>query len=350
MSDNVTRVRYAQFSEESEFNPSTTPDVQYTVDIVSSGLDVPGDTDLVYEGGLGRSSRTRRPGFYSPEGDVVYAFDIKTIAFMLKMALGGYKYTSEGGGDIPDTDPTENFNLHEIWGTNDSILPSFTTRIGKDHFEHVFKGCVIDSLEINVEGEYAQATASINSAVDAKATIKTIEDIVDELPGEYPLAFYDLTSIIQNDGSDEEIRKDVKSFTLTINNNLDAEAGRGMGSRHPQRIIANNREITGSLDLFYKNTDAIEKIWGGSEGPSNSGATEFEQRLKFESGEYGEMEIEMPRVVYTSVEQQPSGTDELVVSASFKAYQTDLNKEGGGDLKTEILVTVENTEGEIEAD
>ena len=61
-------------------------------------------------------------------GNIVYAFDIKTIRWLLKWTLGGYVFT--------DLD-----NLHEIYASDDTDLPSFTARLGKDLFEHVFAGC-----------------------------------------------------------------------------------------------------------------------------------------------------------------------------------------------------------------
>lgn len=323
--------RYVGLAEETSFNQPASPAAVTHVDIASSSLDVPSDTQLIYGGGLQRSAITHRPGFYSPSGNLVYAFDIRTIGFLLKWALGGYDFTASGG--------TGSLNLHEFYGTAENVLPSFVARVGKDHFEHVFSGCVINSLEITVEGEWCQATADIVAAKDSRADLVEIQNLL--LSPAYPLAFYEVTASI--DGSPSSCS--VKSFTLTINNNQDAEAGRGLGQRHPCRIIAGERETTFSKDLFFENIAALQKIWGGTDGPSSEGPTEFAVELTFDSGDHGTMVVSMPKVIYTSVAQQPSGRDEITQSTSGRALMDDVAlADGSTTVTSEIYIRLENEE------
>ncbi len=324
--------RYLGFAEEETFNQGTPPAAVAHVDIASASLDSPTDTQMIYSGGLQRSARTHRPGFYSPTGNVVYAFDIRTIGFLLKWALGGYKFTHEGG--------TGDLNLHEFYGSPENRLPSFCARVGKDYFEHVFSGCAINSLEIQVDGEWCQATADIVAAKDSKATRLELQDLL--LSDAYPLAFHEVTASV--DGTPKSC--EVKSFTISISNNQDADAGRGLGSRHPCRIIAGERETTIDMDLFFENTEALEKLWGGSTGPSTNGSEEFPIVINVDSGDHGHMSIELPRVIYTSVSQQPTGRDEIVQSTSARAFMDTVTLDDGvTEVESEILVGLENEEG-----
>ena len=305
--------RYLGLAEETSYNMETPPAATVHVDIASASLDSPTDTQMVYEGGLQRGAQTHRPGFYSPSGNIVYAFDIHTIELLLQWALGGEE------DDV-------------LYGTNSSTLPSFCARVGKDYFEHVFSGCVINSLELQVEGEFCQATAEILSAQDSKATLQDLEALL--LPDQYPLAFHEVTAKL----NDSPISADVKSFTLSIDNSVDATSGRGIGSRHPYRMIAEERSITFSKDMFFKDDSALKSLWGGNSGPDSvDGSDEFSLELVFDSGTHGTMEIELPRVIYTQVSQQPSGRNEITQSTNGKAF-VESKTIGATDVHSEIYV------------
>ena len=163
------RIRYAGLAEEYSFNPVTPPDAIFHIDIGSATLDVPTDPNLHFEGGLYRGRKIIRPGFYAPTGNIVYPVDIRSIAYILKWALGSYVFTDGGEGA----------NTHEIYGIEDLVLPSFCTRLGKDNFEHIFTGCVINSLEIKIEGEYVFITADIDKNSSNITTANTTFALID---------------------------------------------------------------------------------------------------------------------------------------------------------------------------
>jgi hypothetical protein len=324
-------LRYLGLARETVFNPAVPPPATFFVDIASASLDAPADTQIIYEGGLTRGVRMHRPGFYAPTGNIVYAFDIRTIAFLLRCALGGYRFTA--GTPL---------NTHEIWSSSGNVMPSFTARLGKDHFEHVFSGCVINSLEITVEGEYCMATTDVIAARDARTAIASRESII--LPAEYPLVFHEVKASIA--GTDRSA--DVKSLTLSIGNNLSVEAGRGLGSRHPYRIPAQNLDVTLSMDLWYENTVELQRYWGGATGPVLGGSEEFPITLNFDSGAHGDMIIELPRVAYSSVQQQPAGRGEITQSVEGRAFLATVPLMAGGpQVNTEILTTVTNGQGNL---
>lgn len=322
--------RYLGLAEESTYNPETPPEATFHVDIASATLDAPTDSQLIYEGGLQRGPKMHRPGFYNPSGNIAYAFDIKTIGFLLKWALGGYDFTA-------GTPPA--LNTHEFFGVNDSILPSFTARVGKDLFEHVFSGCTINSLTLEISDGYCMATVDIQGAKDAKDVLVEIEDLL--LPEEYPLAFYEVTADLGGDISCE-----VRNVTITINNNLDAGAGKGIGSRFPCRMVAGDREITVSKDMYFEDTGALEKLWGGATGPEAVDAsTEFELTLTFTApDEKGTMDIIFPRAIYTQVSHQPTGRAELVQSSVLRAFLSTVTLLDASEVETDIYVQIENAE------
>jgi len=323
--------RYCGIVEELEFGEQPAPDPVVHLDITSAGLDVPSDTNIIYEGGARRSARLYRPGFYAPEGDIVYGLDIRTIGWFLKWALGNYKFNAQGGSK----------NLHEFYGTHNVRLPSFCARVGKDLFEHIFSGCIINSLEINVGDALCVATANVIAKKDAKGAIESGEL---SFPEEYPLAFHEVTAYL-NSG---EISAKVKELTLTINNNATAADGRHIGSRHPGQVPVGDRETTLSLELFYEDTDMLEKFWGGSTGPAKSGSDEFSMKLELDAGDYGKLEIDLPKLVNVTAEQQPSNRDEIVQSVEARAFIDTVELDGGEEVETEILCSLENEQAEME--
>lgn len=317
--------RYLGFCEEASFNESPAPEAVMHVDIASASIDVPGETQMIYGGGLARSPYLHRPGFYAPSGDIVYAFDIRSIGFLLKWALGGYSF--EGGTP----------NVHTIYGSNQNILDSFCARIGKDVFEHVFSGCVINTLSLAVEGEYCQVTANIIAAKDSQAVLKSLSELL--LPSEYPLAFHEVTAKIATVDQSAKI----KGFTLEIGNNLSAESGRTIGSRYPRLIRAGERSITVAKTLMFDDTDELERYWGGETGPADTGSTEFALEITFDGGDGGSMVISLPRVIYTNVEQKPSGRDALEQPVSGRAFlPSELT--GDEETDTDISIELENSE------
>lgn len=330
--------RYCGITEETEFGQTPAPAAAVHLDIASSSLDTPSDTNIIYDGGARRTARLYRPGFYNCSGNVVYGLDIRTIGWLLKWALGSYKYTVGGGGG--------SFNLHEIYGTEDTLLPSFCSRIGKDIFEHIFSGCVINSLEINIGDALCMATADIVAKKDAKGALETGELL---FPVEYPLAFHEAKVFLAG-SPDEEISARVKEFTLTINNAASADAGRHVGSRYPARVPVGDRETTLSLTLFHENTDFLEKFWGGSTGPSDCGSSEYGLKIELDSApcaEHGKLEILLPKVISTSTSQQPSGRSEMDQSVDVRALMDTLTLDDASEVEGEVLCSLENNEEEM---
>lgn len=338
----MTRIlRYAGFKNESVYGTRVEGAATVHVDIASASLDSPSDVNLIYGGGLGKSARTYRPGYYHPEGNVVYAFDIGTIAMALRWALKGYNFTSEGGaGDL---------NLHEIWASEDITLPSFSVDLGKDAFEHRFMGCVLDTLTISVNNEFCEATLGIMAQKDAKAALITDYDNLN-LPTQYPLAFHEVGVKrigTGGGGADENISCKVKDFSLSIANGVNVDSGKGLGSRYPCRMPAFERTVTFDMNLIFEDTEELERFWGGSTGPTNTGTTSLPIEFDFDAGTDGSMKMLLPKVLYTGVNLQPSGRDEMNQQITGRAFMAPVTGSHEDCSETEVHCLIENNRGSL---
>jgi len=320
----VSRVRYAGFGEEKTYG--TAVDATFHVDIASATLDVPSGSKIEYPGGLSRGRLYSRQGFYSPSGNVEFAFDVNNIAPILKWALGGYYFRS-GAASVP--------NKHEIYAVDNFELPSFTTRIGKDMFEHVFSGCIIDSLSITVDNEYCIVSIDIASKKDENKAIKSVGDLL--ISEKYPLVFHEVTVSRSNN----DFKTKVKKMTLTINNNANADSGKRIGEINPVNIPVGRREVNLDLDLFYEDITELTRFWNDTEDTIT---------ITFDGGSFEEIKITLPKVITAEVSTQPSGADEIVQTVKCHAYideKTLENPTSTTVVNTEIHVMISNQETEI---
>lgn len=273
--------------------------------------------------------------------------------FTVKEATREYIKVEEE--DLVDEDAGESVsidskkNLHEIYGTTERILPSFTTRLGKDHFEHVFVGCTINSLQLEVEGEFATLTAEVVSAKDSKSDIK---ETGHKIPTPYLLAFHNVTVTLTDSETGQFVEPNqVKSLSLGVNNNVGEDSGRALGKRHPVRLVAGEREVTADMNLFYQDTKAIEQFWGAEDGPAYTGGKEFSVDISIDSSPYGSVNIYLPACIFTNVDTQPSGRDELEQSVAVRSFVAERELTVTGDTQvTDVVIDIENYHKEVEAD
>ena len=325
----MQRLRYAGLAVEPAFGDGPVP-ADVHVDIASASLDTPDEAVIYYEGGLGRGRNVSRPGYYHPEGDVVWAVDVRTIALALRAALGGYAFGDSAGDN--------GLSRHHLWASDDADLPSLTVELGKDAFEHIFDGCVVDEFVLEVEDEFATVTLELIGRKDRKGTIKAVTDL--SLPDEYPLAFVDSTIAIN--GTDESAK--LKSYTLTIANNIATDAGQRHGTRFPARLEATEREIGLEAELEFVDSEHLERVWGSSEGPSEEGPAEVELELALDGGADGSATIELPRTLVHTVEAEVSGRDEVEQTITAAALVDTLTIDGD-EVRTDVYARVDNDQG-----
>lgn len=324
----VSILRYFGYGKETSFGTEAT--ATQHVDVASTTLDVPSGAEIVIEGGMGRGALRKRPGFYSPSGSIEYTWDIRSIGWMLRYALGGYSFTTGEQGEK---------NIHEIWGTNYNELPSFTARCGKDLFEHVFLGSTINTLNINVTGDLATATMGILAQRDKRAALKDPADLL--IPNEYPLAFYDFTAKI---GS-SDVSAYVRSFSLDINNNITANTGRTIGSRYPRKFRAGNRTCSLQVSLDFNDLTYLQSFWGGEDGPVNLGSSEIALEITGQAfATEGTITISLPRCVIMGIQTQPRGREVITQTLNLQALtDTDITlNDGTTKVSSDIYVKLLN--------
>lgn len=242
--------------------------------------------------------------------------------------------------EVERTGPTETeLHLHEIYASNLIDLPSFTAELGKDAFEHVFTGCVMDTLGLAIGDGLCTATMGIKARKDEKATLKAPAALT--LPTGYPLSFYEVTASLG--GTD--ISADVNALNVNIANSTSAERGRGIGSPYPARIPAGPRDLTNKATLKFADSTYYEKFWGGASGPVNAGATIEELSMWFMAAD-GMMQFYYPTVYIESQQAQPSGRDEITQNVTWRAL-TDpdlLLEDAVTEVSTELLIKLWNSD------
>lgn len=329
--------RYAGLCEEATFAETPAPAAAFYIDEMAASLN-PQESQIIYEGGRGRGLRTHRPGYYRCEGNIEYAFDVRTIGWFLKWFLGGYTFTE----DTP-------LNRHELYGQDSSSVPSFCARLGKDrldddvNFEHGFSGCVIDSMELSVEAEWTLCKMGIKAAKDFRADIKSNVEVEALSAVEFPMVFHEVTISRQN----TDISASVRKLSLKLANNINVDGGRSLGSRYARGLRAQARGLSLSLDYFYDDIETLKLLWGGDEGPSDSGTTETPLVLTFAYTEGGSLEIALPRFLHNKVPIDTSKRDEVSITAEGVALQDTVELEDETEVYTEILVILQNEEAEM---
>lgn len=336
-------LRYAEITEEPSFAPATPLPAGNTksiyIDPSTLGLDAPSEADAKVESSFGRAAVSKYAGFYNPSGAYSYQIDVRTIPAFLKFALGGYAFTAGTGG--PPIAP----NIHESWGSNLRTLPSHQARLGKDVFEHLFQGVIIDTLTLSVEDATTSAEMDSSAAIDLDGGgLQNGVAVFTRLPVERKIPFHQVAVTIEGV---LQARK-MKNLEVAIANNVDAEAGRYLGSRYPGRIPANEREVTLSMEMDASDKAQLERYWGSTTGPTISGSVEFPVELQFSGGPNADgveqiLVVQIPKAFYTTVENQPEGRDEMVNSVEASCLQGVITLDDGTtEVQTDIYTKVNN--------
>lgn len=320
--------RYAGFAEETSFNSATVPAEKFHVDIASAGIDIPAAKNVTVPGGLGKGPKRKVNTFHYPTGAVEYAVDLNTIGFFLKMTLGGYEFTDQitTGGTV---------NKHEFYGDKNAIPKSFITTVGKDKFEHLFTGCVVESMDINVSDSVITATVNIVGAKAQRRVIKLESEL--NIPDQYPLAMHEVTASI----GAQNISTKVQNLSVSISNNASADAGKVIGQLHPARIVTGERTVDVSYTLYFEDETELVRYENDEE---------FTLDIDFTQMNGESMNIHLPKAYYDAVPTTVSGRDMITQSATVKTLIDTVTITGdgtstGSTVESNILVTLNNTEG-----
>ncbi|MBS7531826.1 hypothetical protein IC619_015240 [Hazenella sp. IB182353] len=283
--------RYFSFGEESTF--ATAVPATETIDPESAELDPTGDQALIYEG-VSRLDRIVAPGPYRSEGSVTTPVDLKVFPWFFKFAMGGYEVT----GNSPSY-------THRFFPHTSALMPSFTSRVGKDVFEHVFPGCVVSSIEMELDDAFLLGTVEMQAGGDEKASIA-----IPNWTGGEIYAPHQVNAMIN--GVDESAY--IESFSLKLETGADNEAGMTIGSRFPRRAFRGAFMVELELGLSFFSTTQLERFWGSATGPTSGSLVEFP--ITINVGE--NMDIIVPRAVFTTMTQPLSGRDRIEQSATVR--------------------------------
>ncbi len=322
--------------------------------VVISGADDARANDTFYRNDAGAKEQNAALtwGFINADETIIYGFHggLTEIVVYDPAESGEYIYQSSkisdpgptidvtwASGDEPYPKLQWGFPSEpELWGNTGTLLPALTARIGKDIFEHVFSGCIVNSLELAVDDSYAQLTVDLAGRKDGRADLLDFCQL--DLGDDVTLAFHEMRATRGFESAQ------IRSLNLTVNNNVDAAGGRGPGSRYPHRIPAGAREVNAELTLWYENEDHVKRFWGGETGPGNLGPTEFDLELEFTDPGSGEtLTISLPRCIYSAASHQPSGRDRMDESVSVIALMEQVQT-GQGVKCTEIYAKFEQAE------
>lgn len=302
--------RYLKIGEESEYAVEATK-YQETLDPESASIDPEGDDKLIYEG-MGGLDRTAGLGVYSTAGDITIPLDDLATGWFWKWALGGYEVTGTDDGEGNTTAPYTHIFTPQLGG----LLPSFSAKIGKDIFEHVFLGNVVESIELEVENEWALMTISTLGAKDKKATLDDELEYTEGMLFTAPMA-----SLRKND---EDKSASINSLSLSLETGANIEDSAGFGSRFPTKAFRGAMVVELELELGFDSEEELLSFWGENDGPSTTNIDEFSYTLSFGNN----LDFIFPRLVYTSSEQPAEGRDNITQSVTARALYDDVTKEG----------------------
>lgn len=296
--------RYLKIGEETNYAEEPTSYIE-TLDPESVSIEPAGDDKLIYEGMSGLD-RIAKLGVYSTAGGITLPLDNKATGWFWKWALGGY----EVAGDVA-TGYTHTFSP-----SRSALMKSFSAKVGKDILEHIFLGNVIESIELEVESEWALMTVNTLGAKDKKGPLA---DTVDFTEGE---VFTAPMTTLEKSGVD--ISPSISSLSLSLETGADIETSQGFGSRFPTKAFNGSMVCTVELALGFDSADELVAFWGGQDGPSTNNIDEFDYAIHFGDN----FDIAFPRLVYTASSQPAEGREGIVQTVTARALYDETTKTG----------------------
>lgn len=310
--------RYLKIGEELEYGVEAS-EYPETLDPESASIDPVGDDKLIYEG-MGGLDRKVGLGVYSTAGDITIPLDDKATGWFWKWALGGYEVTGTDDGEGNTTAPY----THIFSPATTPLMHSFSAKIGKDIFEHVFLGNVVSSISLEVDSEWALMTVSTVGAKDKKSTL---DENIEYTEGTYFTA--PMASLRKNN---VDISASINSLSLSIETGANIEDSAGFGSRFPTKAFRGALVVNLEAELGFDSVEELLSFWGDNEGPSTSNIEEFGYTLSFGDN----LDFIFPRLVYTASGQPAEGRDNITQSVTARALYDDVTKEGP------IIVSITN--------
>lgn len=312
------------------------------VDASGYDVDPPSDAEIRPDSLFSRAPNARRGGEYMPQGSAATRVDTHSLLWWLRLALGEYQFTSEGGDTIPDTDPAEQFHLHEFWPTEGIWLPSFVVFGAKDLYELQTAGATVSQLQLAVSrNEMATLDVQVRGARDTKTDTR-LSTMTGLLPDAADAAFQDVTVKI---GGEAEA---VEQLQLTIANNLDEASPFALGSRFGQRRPQiQGLDVQFQFTLKHDTAQHLERLWGSADGPTKEGAAEFPVEIEIGPPDGSKVVFDLPRCAYETVPTQVQGRQRITNQVQGRAYRDTITLDDNTEHDAAMLATVHSETDEI---
>lgn len=303
----MPRVRYITAKEEAAFGQGVAGN-SIVIDLASADIDAPGDQAVIYPSAARRAKRLVAPAPYLPQGPVSFAADDDNVGYFLKWALGNV--TSAAGAAAGSY-------VHTF--TPGDALKSFQLNVGKDSWEHQFLGCMVESLQFQVEKEFLMCTPELRAVKDAKAAIQAALT----LPGNAPFAYHQILSTV----SGTDYTGKVESLDLQISNGLQTEEGVALGSRFAKRFELGDLLATATTKIAFEGSAEYERFWGGATGPQEGLTTlplVFEAKGALIAGTtYRSLKFSLPRCLAMQVQAPVQGAGKIEQTVTWHALHDD---------------------------
>src|SRR5690606_23108175 len=233
---------------------------------------------------MGGLDRRAGLGVYSTSGDITLPLDDLATGWFWKWALGNYEVTGTDDGEGNITAPY----THIFSPATTPLMHSFSAKIGKDIFEHIFLGNVVSSISLEVANEWALMTVSTVGAKDKKSTL---EQNIEYTEGTYFTA--PMASLRKNN---VDISASINSLSLSIETGANIEDSAGFGSRFPTKAFRGALVVNLEAELGFDSIEELIAFWGDNDGPSTTNINEFSYTLSFGDN----LDLIFPRLVYTA--------------------------------------------------
>lgn len=306
--------RYLKIGEEKEYAKEA-EEYEETIDPETASLDPAGEDKLIYEG-MGGLDRTAGLGVYSTEGDIEIPVDDLATGWFWKWALGGYEVKGTEEEDDEGETTIKAPYTHTFFPSTSALMDSFSAKIGKDIFEHIYLGNVITEIELEIEDEWALMSISTEGAKDKKGSLDDDIEYTDGMLFTAPMAS------LSKDDSD--ISPSINSLSLSLETGANIEDSAGFGSRFPTKAFRGSLVVELELELGFDSTDELLTFWGDNDGPSETNMEEFGYTINLGDS----LDFIFPRLVYTSSEQPAEGRDGITQTVTARALYDDKEKEG----------------------
>ena len=203
--------------------------------------------------------------------------------------------------------------LHRFTRTLARNLPSFTYYVGRELFEHRFKGVTINRLSITQERDLLTSSIEILAAEESQAGINNFaKAFSSDVVGNRHVSLFHL------ENPSRALMVDAESFSIDINNNIDEASGIRFGSRFPQEFEVTGFEVSGSFRLAFKSLQHYQDFWGNDVGPTEDAS--YSNELTAEWSRNGKrLKVSVPEMLLTRVASPLSGRDRLTQEISFRA-------------------------------